>query len=252
MPSGLDLAFVVLFAVVQATVDALYFDRQFKRQVAAGVPDARRKWYRRCLITQWVLAVLAVVLWAGQRRAWAALGLALPHAWQLFVSVVAVGLIARLVVRQNAAVRRMSVRRAAQLAPRLAGLEFMLPHTGGEYRWFIALSCTAGISEELLYRGFLTWVIASYIGLPAALFVAAAAFGVSHAYQGRTGVVKTGVVGLVMGLVVLASGWLIPAMIIHALVDVASGTVGFTVLTRTRGAAESAPTGPPAAEAALS
>jgi membrane protease YdiL (CAAX protease family) len=250
VPSGLDVALAVLFAAVIATIDALYSDRRFKRQVAAGVPDARRKWYRRVLITEWVVAVLVVALWAWQGRAWATLGLALPHGWwRLLVNAVAVATIARFVMRQNAAVRRMSAERAVQLAPRLAGLEFMLPHTAGEYRWFIALSCTAGICEELFYRGFLTWVITWYTGLPAAILIAAAAFGLAHAYQGRKGMVKAGVVGLVMSLIVLASGWLIAAMIIHALVDLAGGTVGFAVLGHTRGA-DSTPTGHPAAEAA--
>jgi len=55
-------------------------------------------------------------------------------------------------------------------------------------------------------------------------------FGLGHAYQGPTGIVKTGVVGLVLGCIVLASGWLIPAMIIHAMIDSASGIAGYAVL----------------------
>jgi membrane protease YdiL (CAAX protease family) len=197
-----------------------------------------------------VLAVLAVALWAGERRAWGALGLALPHAWRLLVSALAVAAMAILVVRQNAVVRRMSAERAAKLAPRFAGLEFIVPHTAGEYRWFIAVSWTAGICEELLYRGVLTWVITSYVGVVAAQLIAAAVFGLAHAYQGPKGIVKTGAVGLVMGLIVLATGWLCPAMIIHALVDLASGTAGFAVFGGTRGVAVSALRGAPVAKAA--
>jgi membrane protease YdiL (CAAX protease family) len=44
----------------------------------------------------------------------------------------------------------------------------------------------AGMSEELLYRGFLTgWLLEAVPGLPnaAALAVSAAAFGLAHSYQ---------------------------------------------------------------------
>jgi len=32
-----------------------------------------------------------------------------------------------------------------------------------------------------------------------------------------------------MSLIVVASGWLIPAMLVHALVDITSGVLGFSV-----------------------
>jgi hypothetical protein len=229
VPSPLDIVFAALFAVVFVAADFWYFERRFKRQVAAGVPNARRNAYRHTLGALWVLAALVVLLWARERRAWSAMGLAVPHGWRLLVSAVMVVLTVVLVLRQNAAIRRLSAERKAKLAARFAGLEYLMPRTRQEYRWFVALSWTAGICEELLYRGFLTWLIASYLGWPAIL-VAAAIFGLGHAYQGGKGIIKTGMVGLVMGLVVLASGWLVPAMVIHALIDVASGTAAFVTL----------------------
>ena len=59
-----------------------------------------------------------------------------------------------------------------------------------------------------------------------------AVFGLAHAYQGRRGIVKTGTAALLMSGVVLLSGWLIPAMIIHGLTNVAAAVVGHTVLRR--------------------
>jgi uncharacterized protein len=226
VPSQLDIAFVFLFAVVLAGAESWYFARGFKTRVAAGVPNARRNAYRRAVGGQWVVAAIAVLLWAREGHDWSVLGLAPPHGWRLLVGALMVVPVLALVMRQNAAVRRMSEPKRARLAERMTGLDYMMPHTPHEYRWWIALSWTAGICEELLYRGFLTWLIASYVGWPAIL-IAAAVFGLAHAYQGGSGIIKTGLVGLVMGLVVVASGWLIPAMVIHALIDVASGSAGF-------------------------
>jgi membrane protease YdiL (CAAX protease family) len=91
------------------------------------------------------------------------------------------------------------------------------------------VSLTAGFCEELLYRGFLTWLVASYVGLPAAIGVVTVVFGLAHASLGRRGMVNAGLVGLVMSFIVVLTGWLVPAMIVHALIDIASGDVGFAV-----------------------
>ncbi len=46
-----------------------------------------------------------------------------------------------------------------------AFVEYLLPHSRDELRWFTALSVTAGVCEELLYRGFLFWVLKAYVGV---------------------------------------------------------------------------------------
>ena len=54
---------------------------------------------------------------------------------------------------------------------------------------------TAGICEELLFRGFLTWYLAHHVGLPVAAAAQVVIFGVAHLYQGFGGIVKTGFAG---------------------------------------------------------
>ena len=55
-------------------------------------------------------------------------------------------------------------------------------------------------------------------------------FGAGHSYQGKKGAIRATLVGAVLSLFVVATGWLVPAMIIHALVDASSGTVGYLLL----------------------
>ena len=59
-----------------------------------------------------------------------------------------------------------------------------------------------------------------------AMIAVVAIFGISHAYQGWKGAVKATIAGAVMAAIVLATGSLIPAMIVHALIDAGGGTVG--------------------------
>jgi membrane protease YdiL (CAAX protease family) len=230
MPSSLDFAFAAFLAVVIIPVEVLYFTPRFKAQLAAGVPDTRVRAYRRSLIGQWAFAVVAVLLWARAGRAWTGLGLVPPLDWRLALSVIVVAAIVVMTVRQHRAISRLTSERRERLRHRLETVADVLPHNELEYRWFVALSVTAGVCEELLFRGYLPRLLGAYVGLPAALLVVAIGFGLAHAYQGTRGMLKTGVAGLVLGGIVLATGWLGPAMICHALVDFGAGLLGFTVL----------------------
>ena len=106
----------------------------------------------------------------------------------------------------------------------------LLPHNRAEWRGFLALSLTAGVCEELLVRGFLIWFIASWTGPWIALVLSSVLFGLAHGYQGPGGIVKTGVVGLVMGAVYLGTHSLLPGMVLHALLDAGSGTAGWILV----------------------
>jgi membrane protease YdiL (CAAX protease family) len=83
----------------------------------------------------------------------------------------------------------------------------------------------AGLYEEFTFRGFLFQGLAMFFGgsrgaWMAACIVQAALFGAAHAYQNPLGMLITGTLGLLLGLVVLACGrnlWL--AIIVHGLYD---------------------------------
>jgi membrane protease YdiL (CAAX protease family) len=99
---------------------------------------------------------------------------------------------------------------------------------------FLLLSLTAGVWEELLYRGFLVGFLEPRAGLLAAVVLSSAIFGLGHVYQGRRGILNTGLVGLVFaGLYALTRSlwWL---MLAHALVDMAGGVVAFRIAARVR------------------
>jgi len=232
MPTALDIAFALLFAVGIAGAAGVYFDRRLKRRIAAGVPNARLNAYQRATAVQWALAAAAIALWRREGRPWRALGLVPAMDWRLYLGLVVALVTLALVLRQNRAVRRLTAERLERLVPRLQSVDIIVPRDATEFRWFMLLSVTAGVCEELLYRGFLTWLVGAYLGLVAAILLVSAAFGLAHAYQGRNGIVKMGAVALVMSGIVVISGWLVPAMLIHALLDISGGVVGYAVMTR--------------------
>jgi membrane protease YdiL (CAAX protease family) len=117
-------------------------------------------------------------------------------------------------------VRRPGEGRHAE-APSHATLA-LLPRTAGERRLFTVVGVTAGVCEEWLYRGFFLAVVAALAGgmsTGVLVVVAAVAFGLAHAYQGRVGIVTTALLGGVMAAVYLQTGSLLLPVLLHAVID---------------------------------
>jgi membrane protease YdiL (CAAX protease family) len=112
----------------------------------------------------------------------------------------------------------------------LGELAKMLPHSQSELRWFVAPSLTAGFCEEFLFRGYLIWAFTPALGWWGAAVLSLLAFTAGHAYQGKSGALKAAFVGGLFTLFVLVCGSLIPAMVLHALIDASSGVIAWLVL----------------------
>jgi len=102
----------------------------------------------------------------------------------------------------------------------------LLPRTRRE-RWvFALLSVTAGVCEELVFRGFLLPVLADATGsLALALVLSSGAFGIMHAYQQPAGAARATLLGMLLAVPFLATGSLLPSILAHAGIDLLAGLV---------------------------
>lgn len=233
MPTALDFAYLAFLFLLVTLVEGLVFFPRFKAAVAAGEPGVRSRAYRRISIAQWVFALIVVGTWVWAGRSWADLRLTPPGGWHLGAGMAIVVVIVGFSLAQSRGIARLREKPelAASYRARLAEHDFILPHSLAEYRGFVGLSVTAGVCEELLVRGYLMWALRPYMSVAAAVALSAAMFGLGHAYQGRKGILKTAAVGVVMNLIVIASGSLIPAMVVHALIDLSAGQVAYAVFS---------------------
>ena len=96
----------------------------------------------------------------------------------------------------------------------------LLPQTARERWLFAGVAVSAGVCEELLFRGFGMRLLA-LAGLAGWSLGAAAAlaFGLVHLYQGALGVIGTTLIGLLLALVYVATGSLLLPIILHVLID---------------------------------
>jgi membrane protease YdiL (CAAX protease family) len=231
-PAALAAVVVAGYLVVGEPVAGHVLHRRFEGRLRDD-PDARRSFYVRLLILEWGLAVLALVVWlatpgvdAGQ------VGLRWPQQWPGPVTGLVVLLVLAFVVVSTRALRGGALLEAADPVRRPGegrhsepaghATLALLPRTAGERRLFTAVGITAGVCEEWLYRGFFLAVVAALAGgLPTGVLVvvAALAFGLAHAYQGRAGVLTTGLLGGVMAALYLETGSLLLPVLLHALID---------------------------------
>jgi membrane protease YdiL (CAAX protease family) len=111
----------------------------------------------------------------------------------------------------------------------------LLPQKPIEAGPYAALAVTAGVCEEFVYRGFAMAAL-NRVGIAAwlVLTVSSILFGFAHAYQGRSGIVGTTLMGLLLGFSRVLTESLAPAMVWHAVVDLSAGAAGPRYLSRQR------------------
>ncbi|SOE02754.1 CPBP family intramembrane glutamic endopeptidase [Blastococcus haudaquaticus] len=236
-PAALAAVVVAGYLVVGEPLVGHVLHRRFEGRLRTD-PGARRSFYRRLLVLEWGLAVLALVVWlsapgveAGQ------VGLRWPQQWPGPVTAVIVVLVLVFVVASTRALRSGALLEAAApvrrpgSSPPAHGRHAeppghatlaLLPRTTTERRLFTVVGVTAGVCEEWLYRGFFLAVVAALAGGPPTgvlVVVAALAFGLAHAYQGLVGVVTTGLLGGIMAAVYLQTGSLLLPVLLHAVID---------------------------------
>jgi|GEM_PF-6641694 len=111
----------------------------------------------------------------------------------------------------------------------------LLPRTTHE-RWaFLAVSLLAGTVEEYVMRGFCLLGLAQASGsMPLSFVLVTLGFALAHGYQGAWATVRTGLLGAVLAIPVMATGMLLPSMIAHAGTDILAGALGYRLLRRWR------------------
>ena len=222
MPWDILLIFVVLGVIVPWRGRAKLQHLLAKPHVEAA---ERISLYCSTIVFQWLAT--AVAAW----RAWAhgftatQLGLAIPKPVTLLVITVSGAVV--IVTLQWLNLRRIGRSASPLRRPLHAMAERILPQSTTELIPFFALSVTAGLCEEFLYRGFATATL-SRAGLPvgAVILFSSVIFGLAHLYQGRAGLVSTTVLGILFGTSRAALGSLVPAIVWHMGVDLVAGVAG--------------------------
>lgn len=208
---------LVIYAILGMPLFAWAWYEKAKRQIAAGNPEAKLRLYHEIVVEQvaTTAGVLGLWLWGG--IAGVSLGLTVPRYWPWNLVLLAV--LVTLLVRSALKLRPKAEKLREQIKNRVGAL---VPDTHRERQWFGAVSIGAGISEELVFRGFLFYYLGLYLPQINAwekVVLTSLIFGVAHFYQGKQGIIGATVLGLIAATIYVLSGSLLLPIVLHAVID---------------------------------
>jgi membrane protease YdiL (CAAX protease family) len=192
--------------------------RNLKKQLTVD-PSARLVFYRTQVLWEWSWMVVLAVIMIPIPHPLLYLGLTIPNQFGwiiLFALLVGIVLSSYLIRRSPGA--------TASMQRSMESSSILLPSMPAERNWFAATAVTAGICEELLYRGFLMSYLPSSFPMLARQFllisiISGIIYGLSRAYLGIRGITTTALTGFSFAIVYALSGSLVPAIVFHILAE---------------------------------
>src|SRR5579885_355701 len=188
-----------------------------RRRVASGAADAKLRMYREIVAEQAVTTSVVLALWKFGGVTAQSLGLLAPRSWAWNAWL----LLAFIVLLAWAGSRLRP--KADEIRKKVEGsVGALLPRSRAERFWFGMVSVGAGISEELVFRGFLFYYFTVHVsGLNSSekALLCGLFFGLAHIYQGWKGAVSAGILGLILSALYLLTGSLLAPIVVHAVVD---------------------------------
>lgn len=181
--------------------------------------------YAYIILSEWVFAI--ALIWLIHRHGFTIsdLGENLENANLTIITTLALLAIFAVMVYFN--VRQIRQMNLEKLEVELGPLKMFLPSNKPEFIAFILIALTAGFCEELLYRGWLQNLLVYGTGsVWVGLISGAIIFGFGHAYQGKIGIVQTGIYGLIFGGVFIFTKSLITGQVLHVIIDSVNGIIG--------------------------
>lgn len=186
--------------------------------------------YRSTCIQLWGLALVLLALYAWGCLSIAALAFReAPWFGAPLVAATLVLLTLYLARSLRSVARDPAVRK--QAAETMRPLAWMLPTDRCQAVWFVGpVSMTAGICEELLYRGYLMQWLEGFMPVWGAMILSSAVFGLMHAYQGPGGILRTAGLGLVMAGLFVVTGSLLWPIVLHVVIDAYAGALSWLAM----------------------
>ncbi|MBY0123057.1 CPBP family intramembrane glutamic endopeptidase [Bacillus sp. S/N-304-OC-R1] len=198
-----------------------FWDKKYTKRLEETLDEKDRiAYFKYVIYSEWAVTFIILIAVYLSGTAFAQIGLGLPGEDASQFSGMIVGFIIGILVMIFVLMRLPFYRKYQEA--QTSSVSYLVPTGKIDKRLAILVALTAGICEEIIYRGFLLHLLA----LPPfqlegnlILIVGAAIFGIAHYYQGWKGVLLTGLVGFALSKVYLQTGSLVFPIIMHALID---------------------------------
>lgn len=209
---------LAVYAIVAAPWLGRVLFEKARRCIEAGDSMAKVRLYWRIMLEQAITTAFVLWLCFSGALPFVSIGLGAPRSPWLSAAL-AVALCVSLLW---SGIRLQTKAQKIREKVKGRGVSLLIPNRIQEQRWMAAASIGAGISEELVFRGFLFWYLAlwfPHIHSLESVLLTSLIFGMGHLYQGWKGILSTGLVGLVFAGLYVVTGNLLVPIAVHAATD---------------------------------
>ena len=187
----------------------------------------KKKFYLANAGVLWVGAALVFILWLLAGRPFSEMGISSPYIDPLVMGLTLLFIVAYVVETATELNQEGKNEEILQSAP-------FLPQNNEEFLSFSFLAFSAGVCEEVVYRGFLvsylmTVISDSILAFNVAVIFPAVIFGVVHMYQGPKSVLKIAIMSLLFSTIFIFSQSLLIVVVLHIAVDIVGGYLGMKI-----------------------
>jgi len=202
-------------------------------EVKMDLPPKKHLYYSNGLML-WIGAILVITSWNITAKPWSHLGINWPEFSTLSIYLI-IALLAIYII--DTAVSTYQYQKGKKIDDE--DMLSIMPQNWTEYSHFIFLAVSAGICEEIVFRGFLINYMSEVLpsnayNLIMSIIIPGMIFSISHFYQRFLNVFKIFSLSILFGAIFVLTKSLLIVAILHALVDLASGAV-FVILEKKKG-----------------
>ncbi|GAB5522149.1 MAG: hypothetical protein Roseis2KO_00210 [Roseivirga sp.] len=181
--------------------------------------------YKSIMVMQWAMCLPVLILLSLKETGLASIGLHFLTNPLSVVSLVAAVFLGYQLVR----ILPYAEKRLVRTKKKLKAVLYILPKNRQEHKWSTIVSITAGVCEEVLFRGLFYELLAPYMLPLYAILIVNLMFGLGHAGTQLKNMLSTMGLGLLWSLTYYFTGSLWAPILMHILVDFYSLTLGLKV-----------------------
>ena len=230
----MDILEVVLWSFFVLTPVYVYFTHEKEKQDVIEQRVTRTKTYIYTMLFMWLPTLLLLFLVAQGHIQPAAIGLT----WQPSIAnLIAAALVIAFIIYSVVGLTQLRKDNSndAEIVKSLEFVNWLMPRKPGELKLFVlGVSVTAGVCEELLFRGFLLNELMAHMPVYGAVIVSSLMFGLPHIYQGPIHVLRTACMGAFLAILYLVCDSIYVPIVMHVLFDMYGGFLAYIVLSRSK------------------
>jgi len=226
--------FLIIFTLLYEPIIGYFDFKKFKVDVKEN-QNARLKYYNGSILGLWIPTIFILLLVIFTELTLKNIGLSVPNintdilgpliTYSVFAVVLFYffGLLYYSIGYHISDKVRKKMKQVKEKEWKNDDFSQILPVTNNEKRVWNYVSLTAGITEEIIYRGFLLFALSYLFPDFSVWFIiifSSLLFGLAHTYQGFvTGVVRTTVIGIILSIFYIGIGSISPLIVFHFLVN---------------------------------